>query len=115
VGVGSLGNDEPDQVKAVLLSDEARADALEAFVFYEGRRPGLGLRFRDHLDLALTRIREDPTRYPIVYREVRRRLVDRFPYGVCYREYPDVVLVIAVMHGRRDPGRWRRRASAHDV
>lgn len=66
MGVGSLGNDEPDQVKAVLLSDEARADALEAFVFYEGRRPGLGLglglRFRDHLDLALTRIREDPTR-----------------------------------------------------
>jgi hypothetical protein len=43
-------------VKAALLSDEARADVLETFAFYEARSAGLGVRFREHLDHAIDRI-----------------------------------------------------------
>ncbi len=94
----------------VTFSDEARADALEAFSFYQGRKFGLGIRFRDHLDLAITRIREDPERYPIVYDgEIRRRRVERFPYAVYFRVYPRMVYIVAVMHGRRNPDQWQRR------
>lgn len=97
-------------MKPAQLSDEARADALEAHAFYEGRRKGLGVRFRDHLDRAILRIREDPPRYPIVYRELRRKLVERFPYAVYYRVYDEFVYIVAVMHGRRNPQHWQRRA-----
>lgn len=99
-------------MKPALLSGDARADALEAFAFYERRRQGLGARFREHLDHAIARIQEDPARYPVVYRDLRRRLVERFPYAVYYREYSDVVFIVAVMHGRRSPDRWKLRASA---
>jgi hypothetical protein len=37
----------------VILTDEARADALDAFAFYEERRPGLGARFRLEILLLL--------------------------------------------------------------
>jgi plasmid stabilization system protein ParE len=101
-------------MKSVLLSDEARADVLEAFEFYEGRREGLGVRFRDHVDFAMQRIATAPGRYPIVYRDLRRRLVERFPYAVFYKVYPDFVFVVAVMHGRQSPDIWKLRAEGSE-
>ena len=96
----------------VVFSAEARADAIAVFAFYERRREGLGLRFRDHLDRALEKIRQDPARYPVVYRELRRRLIERFPYAIFYRVYTDMVFVVAVMHGKRTSARWKSRANA---
>jgi toxin ParE1/3/4 len=96
-------------VTRLILTDEARADALDAFQFYEAARPGLGVRFRDHLDVAFSRILDNPERYPLIYRDLRRRLVERFPYAVLYRVYPDAVVVVAVMHGKQDARVWKRR------
>lgn len=94
----------------IVLADEAQADALEAFRFYEQRREGLGERFRDHLDIALSRIQETPELYPVVHRDLRRTLVERFPYFVLYRVYPGLIFIVAVMHARQSPGVWKRRA-----
>jgi hypothetical protein len=68
-------------VTRVVLSEEAEVDALTAFRFYEGRREGLGERFRDHVGIALGRIQASPELSPIIYRALRRRLVERFPYA----------------------------------
>jgi toxin ParE1/3/4 len=97
-------------VTRVIFRDEARADALSAFAFYEDRRAGLGKRFRDHVDVAIGKLQRSPERYPTVYRDLRRRLVERFPYAVFYRVYDDVVVIVALMHGRQDPAIWKARA-----
>jgi plasmid stabilization system protein ParE len=96
-------------VKRVLFTEEARAEALDAFRWYEEQRAGLGRHFRAALGAAVTRIRRDPLAYPVVRREMRRTLVERFPYLVLYRIFADVIVVVGVVHGRRDPGRWQRR------
>ena len=83
----------------ILFTDEARADTLNAFAFYEERRPGLGERFREHVDLAISKIQNAPLTYPLVYRDVRRKLVERFPYAILYRIYPGVIAIVALMHG----------------
>ena len=98
----------------IIFRDEARSDALKAFSFYEERREGLGERFRDHLGVAIVAIQRSPELYPVVYRDVRRRLVERFPYAVFYRVYPSVVVVVAVMHARQNPAGWKRRDSSND-
>jgi toxin ParE1/3/4 len=98
----------------IILADEARADALGAFAFYESRRPGLGERFREHVDSAISKIQRSPERYPVVYRDLRRRRVERFPYAVFYRVYPGVVVVVALMHGRQDPSVWKDRAHQNE-
>ena len=41
--------------------------------------------------------------------ETRRALVRRFPYAIYFRPVSDEVVVLAVMHGRRLPRRWRSR------
>lgn len=66
----------------VLFSEEAQADALDAFSWYEGQRLGLGGQFRDALDVAVERIAEAPLSYAIQYRDLRRALVRRFPYAI---------------------------------
>jgi plasmid stabilization system protein ParE len=97
-------------VKRVLLLAEAREDALEAFRWYEKERRGLGKVFRTSLNLSIQRIRRSPLASPVVYRDLRRALVDRFPYAVFYRIDSGVIMVVGVFHGHREPSAWQRRA-----
>jgi len=87
----------------------AAADLDEAFLWYERQRPGLGDEFLAVFQSALDDIMAHPNRYPVIRRNTRRALVHRFPYGVFYRVYGETVVVVACMHGRRDPRRWESR------
>ena len=95
---------------SVVFLAEARAEALDIFRWYEDQRTGLGFVFRAALDTAVERVRELPLAHPVVYRDLRRVLVDRFPYALYYRAQSDAIVVVAVVHGRRHPRRWRQRA-----
>jgi toxin ParE1/3/4 len=87
----------------VLLREEARSEVLEAFAWYEERRSGLGVEFRDALDATIARALRHPLVYAAGDRGLRRALVSRFPYAVYFRIYPDALVVVGVMHGRRHP------------
>ena len=71
---------------------------------------GLGREFLALVDATLDEIRSRPLSYPVVARDTRRVLLRRFPYAIYFRAYPDAVVVVACMHGRRDPRRWRSRS-----
>ena len=96
-------------MKPVLIRPAAAADIEDAFLWYEGQRSGLGLEFRAELKATLDRLAANPSLYQVVHRATRRALLRRFPYGVFYRVYPEAIVVVAVMHGRRAPTRWRTR------
>jgi plasmid stabilization system protein ParE len=65
--------------------------------------------FGKRFDAFSMQISENPRRYQIAHRDLRRVLLARFPYCVYFREFPEVIIVIACMHGRRDPERWQNR------
>jgi len=44
-----------------------------------------------------------------MHKIVRRKLLRRFPYGVFFVLQDDEVIVIAIMHTRRQPNEWRSR------
>ena len=77
-------------MRRVILLAEAREDALEAFHWYENERPDLGKVFRAELNDTIRRVRSSPLASAVVYRDLRRALVHRFPYAVFYRVQPDV-------------------------
>lgn len=93
----------------LVLRDEAEADILEAFRWYESKRVGLGDDFVGEVDAAFDRALEAPQSFPIVYRTLRRIVLRRFPYLVYFRHETDAVQVFAVLHGRRDRKVLRRR------
>jgi plasmid stabilization system protein ParE len=88
---------------------EAEQDLEDAAAWYAEQRPGLGQEFLDEALRSFRRIAEQPKLYPIVHRDTRRALIRRFPFGVFYRIEPDFITVVAVMHGSRDPQRWKQR------
>jgi toxin ParE1/3/4 len=87
----------------VILREEARSEVLDAFAWYEERRSGLGVEFRDALDATVARVLRHPLAYAAGDRGLRRALISRFPYAVYFRIYPDAMVIVGVMHGRRHP------------
>jgi toxin ParE1/3/4 len=86
---GCPGRDDTRRaVRSVIFVPEARAEALEIFRWYETQRRGLGALFRTELNGAIRRIRDAPLAYAPEYRDIRRVLVNRFPYAVFYRILP---------------------------
>ena len=93
----------------VYVRPEARIDIEQASAWYERQRAGLGDDFLDEVLDALDRIARDPEIYPVIHRRTRRSVVHRFPFGIFYCIEDDAIVVVAVMHGSRDPRAWQRR------
>ena len=88
----------------------AETDLGEAARWYDDRQTGLGFRFLDAVDTLLARIYVAPLQFPIVSGDVRRALLQAFPYAVYFRATDDAVIVFAVLHLRRNPRTWRARS-----
>jgi len=78
------------------------------------RRAVLGDRFASEIRSAIRRILETPQRWraDMLEEDVRRCVVRVFPYSVLYTIEPDFILIVAVMHHKRQPGYWRYRLGA---
>lgn len=61
------------------------------------------------VEQAVEKILENPQQWRILDGEVHRCLTRVFPYAVLHTIEPDYVLIVAVMHCRREPGYWRHR------
>src|SRR5882724_10150860 len=65
---------------------EAKSEFDDAADWYEKKRAGLGVDFVNKVGDVIRRISLNPRLHQIIYRDVRRAVVARFPYVVLYRE-----------------------------
>ena len=93
----------------LLLRAEAKADAQEAFDWYEGRSTGLGFEFLRALRVELASVERAPLQFNIEHADIRRVRLRKFPWSVYYVILPEVVTVIAVLRDGRDERRWQTR------
>lgn len=93
----------------VLLRRAAELDLVAIEDWYDSQHQGLGREFREAVDAAFARISENPLAYPERYRGARRAVLRRFPYVLWYRPLEKFVVVLACVHGRRDPRAIRAR------
>ena len=77
-------------------------DLNDAVSYYEFERVGFGIEFRSEIYRAIDRIAESPRQYPIVSEDIRRCLINRFPFSILYRiTLAETVRVLAIRHHRR--------------
>ena len=88
---------------------EAVAEARAAAQWYRERSALAAVAFLAELDHAVDRIAESPEMYPHYVRGTRRYLLQRFPFYLVYREHPEKLELVAIAHGRRRPGYWKKR------
>lgn len=82
------------------------SDLAGGYGWYEEQRTGLGEELLVAVDATFDAIQQFPERFARVRGEVRRAVVDRFPYAVFFRVEPKRLVVLAVLHTARDPKLW---------
>ena len=93
----------------IRLLPEARDELDAAADWYEQQRPGWAAAFLDRVGDILDRIAANPQLHGKVYHDVRKAVVQKFPFVVLYYEDPGDVVVIAVFHTARNPDIWHGR------
>ena len=94
----------------LVFHPDVQGEVGSAYQWYEQQRAGLGDDFLAALEGVYAGLQTTPAMHQVIYRDVRRALLRRFPYAVYYRAHPDRVEVLAVQHTRRDPSGWQTRA-----
>lgn len=87
----------------VIIRPEAENDLNEACSWYKEKKAGLEHDFLMQIDTGLKLIAENPNIHPFEYKGTRKHLVKRFPYEIIYFFENEQIIVLAVLHGRRNP------------
>lgn len=95
--------------RKLTLRKIAREEFEQSATLYESRSPGLGQELREHLRVILQEIRLQPNRFPLRTRMTRVATIIKFHFDVCYREYVDEVVIVAIYHHARKPDGWKGR------
>ena len=95
------------------VAAEAAAELRAAKQWYEQRQRGLGAEFVSVIRAVMERVRSTPAAFPLLpgSTDVRRAVVERFPYVVVFLVREDGIHVLAVAHQHRHPAYWRARAT----
>jgi len=93
----------------VVFRRAAKSEFEDAAVWYDEQRNGLGEEFIAEIEEAVSRAAATPSRYPIVFGDIRRTVARRFPDSIYFRVRANSLIVLAVFHGRRSPVIWQRR------
>jgi len=80
-----------------------------AVLYYNNERPGLGFELAAEVRNTLNRIIKFPDSWPFISPNIRKSIVNRFPFAVLYHRGDNQILIIAIMHMRRKPGYWKQR------
>jgi len=100
----------------IVWYEDALSEANAAAVYYHRQQAGLGQRFIDSVESAVSKISHRPLLYrKIADTDVRKCKLLRFPFGIIYRVQEETIFIIAVMHFRQAPGYWRHRITPSRV
>jgi plasmid stabilization system protein ParE len=91
------------------LTQYAQQDLSDASDWYRKKRQGLELEFQAEVFDYLDFICDQPELYAVVFRRVRRTLLNRFPYAIYFLETHDRIIIFGVIHTARDDSAWQAR------
>lgn len=87
----------------LIVTEFAKEESIEAFLWYESRKEGLGEEFFEELDELYDYIEENPNLFPVkrkgIYYEA---VVKRFPFVVVYAVDEPIIRVLSVFKTPQD-------------
>ena len=93
----------------IFFHPEAMEEYVASYAWYYERGAHLAEAFEYETERALRLIVDAPERWPTYAGRYRRMLVRRFPFSLVYASTETKPAIIAVAHGHRKPGYWRKR------
>lgn len=89
-------------------------EIVEAALWFDGKRAGLGSEFWRLTDAVLLRIEQDPfqfakSEFATAELDIRFAVVSRFQYVIHFLVDIEEIQIVSVAHGGRRPGYWLQR------
>lgn len=81
----------------------------EAALRYEAEAPELGRRFGDEVERVVQLLLDHPEMGSRLDNDLRHFVLRKFPFSIVYAVVTDLVYIVAVAHGSREPEYWRLR------
>lgn len=91
------------------FTSRAHRDLDEAMGYYSQKNLRVATELLEAVAQAMIAIKANPLANAKVSTELHRYVMRQFPYGLYYRLAVDEILVVAVMHAKRNPAIWRGR------
>lgn len=88
---------------------EAEQELYEAALRYESEVPALGRRFGDEVEQVIQFLLEHPEMGSRLDDDLRHFVLRKFPFSIVYAIVNDLVYIVSVAHGSREPQYWRPR------
>jgi plasmid stabilization system protein ParE len=95
--------------KPLEIHPEALAEFKAGVTWYLDKSESAGVNFVAEIDNAIELIIGSPQCWPAAERGTRKFVLHRFPYAIFYRERDSDIQVLAIAHGHRRPGYWKKR------
>ncbi|MBL0049982.1 MAG: type II toxin-antitoxin system RelE/ParE family toxin [Bacteroidetes bacterium] len=88
---------------------DAALELNRAIEYYETCSTGLGYDFALEVYETIIRIIANPHAWQEIDENIRRSLVNRFPFGILYACENNTIYILAIMHLHRSPDYWKTR------
>lgn len=95
--------------KMFVLRRAARLEYLDAVRWYRNQDSELGKRFFEAVDELFSAVVANPEQFPIVEADVRKAVIQHFPYNIFFRVSNSRIVILAVFHSSRNPRVWQSR------
>ncbi len=96
-----------EEITGVDFLASAEAELVEAIAWYNDQSEGLGFEFAAEALRTIERIVRYRQAWGTLSKRTRRCRTNRFPYGIIYQTREDRILIVSIMHMKREPNSWR--------
>jgi len=89
----------------ILISEDALNEMRDGVDYYDSKISGLGEEFRESVLKRTREIASNPLMYPIIEQNIRKSVLQRFPYTLYYLIDHDklTIVVLSIAHQHRKP------------
>jgi plasmid stabilization system protein ParE len=96
-------------MKRIIILPFAELDIKQTVSYFEEISVDLKLDFIKIIDRSFKEITTNPDTYPIIKYDIRKFIIDRFPFCIYYIHSDEIIYVLAVFHDKRNPKIWQKR------
>jgi toxin ParE1/3/4 len=96
-------------VNPIDLHPAALEELKSAIAWYLDRNETAAVNFVAEIDQAVELVVAPPQRWPKGLHGTRKFVIQRHPYAIIYRERESDIQILAIAHGPKRPGYWKKR------
>lgn len=96
-------------MKSIIFLPDTIKEIEDSVFYYSNKENGLEKLFLDEIETAINKIKMNPERYPKIEQNIRKYIINKFPFNIIFAVYETKIVIVAIAHQKRNPYYWKFR------